>query len=82
MYEAGPEITTVGAGISVWPRTWDVMRWLVMYDDLAREAVKAGSGSENGELSVYLHGSECAPRNLTICVRRNGVCVPKVGLAA
>ena len=55
MYEAGPEITTVGAGISVWPRTWDVMRWLGMYDDLAREAVKAGSGRENGELSAYLH---------------------------
>ncbi|KAI8984807.1 hypothetical protein BD414DRAFT_515518 [Trametes punicea] len=40
LYEAGPEITTVGAGISVWPRTWDVMRRLGLYEELAAQSVQ------------------------------------------
>lgn len=39
MYEAGSEITTVGAGISVWARTWTIMRALGIYDDLASSAI-------------------------------------------
>ncbi|KAH9929891.1 uncharacterized protein BXZ73DRAFT_101954 [Epithele typhae] len=40
IYESGPEITTVGAGISVWPRTWAIMRRLGLHDELMQEAVK------------------------------------------
>ena len=39
LYESGPEITTVGAGISVWARTWAIMRALGLYEELANEAV-------------------------------------------
>ncbi|KAI0637469.1 hypothetical protein C8Q77DRAFT_1086146 [Trametes polyzona] len=46
IYESGPEITTVGAGISVWPRTWAVMRALGLYEDLARASVQP---LENGD---------------------------------
>ena len=52
LYESGPEITTVGAGISVWPRTWAVMRALGLYDELANEAVKE-AGGEDGDLRAY-----------------------------
>ena len=52
LYESGPEITTVGAGISVWPRTWAVMRALGLYDELASEAVKE-AGREGGDLRMY-----------------------------
>lgn len=53
MYEAGPEITTVGAGISVWPRTWVIMRELGLYDELASEAVKANDSSGGEHLSEF-----------------------------
>ncbi|RDX48424.1 FAD/NAD(P)-binding domain-containing protein [Lentinus brumalis] len=47
LYEGGSEITTVGAGISVWARTWAIMRQLGIYDQLAGEAVRqAPSGAE------------------------------------
>ncbi|OSD01849.1 FAD/NAD(P)-binding domain-containing protein [Trametes coccinea BRFM310] len=48
MYESGPEITTVGAGISVWPRTWDVMRHLELFEQLAEQSVQP-PGRQNGE---------------------------------
>ncbi|KAI1794422.1 hypothetical protein LXA43DRAFT_1059245 [Ganoderma leucocontextum] len=51
LYESGPEITTVGAGISVWPRTWAVMRALGLYDQLASEAVKTANGGD-GDLQT------------------------------
>ncbi|KAM5530281.1 hypothetical protein V8D89_016060 [Ganoderma adspersum] len=51
LYESGPEITTVGAGISVWPRTWAVMRALGLYDQLASEAVKE-AGGKDGDLQT------------------------------
>ena len=51
LYESGPEITTVGAGISVWPRTWAVMRALGLYDQLASQEVKAAD-AEDGALSM------------------------------
>ncbi|RPD54127.1 FAD/NAD(P)-binding domain-containing protein [Lentinus tigrinus ALCF2SS1-7] len=50
MYEAGPEITTVGAGISVWPRTWVIVRELGLYDELASEAVKSNDSSGGDQL--------------------------------
>ena len=46
LYESGPEITTAGAGISVWPRTWAVMRALGLYDQMASEAVKEAGAKE------------------------------------
>lgn len=49
LYESGPEITTVGAGISVWPRTWAVMRALGLYDDLSRASVQALGGGQGGK---------------------------------
>ena len=52
LYESGPEITTVGAGISVWPRTWEVMRALGLYDQLASEAVKE-AGGRDGDLRTW-----------------------------
>lgn len=45
IYEGDPEVRTAGAGITVWPRTWAVMRQLGLYDDLARVAVQSGAGS-------------------------------------
>ncbi|KAI0773492.1 hypothetical protein C8Q74DRAFT_1368087 [Fomes fomentarius] len=63
MYEAGSEITTVGAGISVWARTWTIMRALGIYDDLASSAV--GHSDEKREKdhndfgpAVYLRKSD------------------------
>ena len=47
LYEAGPEITTVGAGISVWPRTWEIMRELGLYEDLAAQSVRTGAGTKD-----------------------------------
>ena len=55
MYEAGSEITTVGAGISVWARTWDTMRQLGLYEELGQQAVRdqkkdgGGASDANGE---------------------------------
>lgn len=40
IYEAGPEITTVGAGISVWRRTWEVMKMLGLDEELANKAIE------------------------------------------
>ncbi|CDO69443.1 hypothetical protein BN946_scf184817.g3 [Trametes cinnabarina] len=48
MYESGPEITTVGAGISVWPRTWGIMRRLGLYEQLAAQSVQP-PGEDGGE---------------------------------
>ena len=56
LYEAGPEITTVGAGISVWPRTWEVMRYLGLYDELAEAAVEShGTGNDDQLSTSSLH---------------------------
>lgn len=51
MYEANAEITTVGAGISVWPRTWEVMQYLGLYEELEMEAVKERGRESDGEMS-------------------------------
>ncbi|KAI0701522.1 hypothetical protein C8T65DRAFT_831244 [Cerioporus squamosus] len=40
LYEAGPEITTVGAGISVWARTWAIMRELGIYEQLSGKVAR------------------------------------------
>ena len=47
IYEADAEVRTVGAGITVWPRTWSVMRHLGLYEELSRVAVQASGGSAN-----------------------------------
>ncbi len=51
LYEGGSEITTVGAGISVWARTWAVMRQLGIYDQLAGEAVRQEPSGAEGQLA-------------------------------
>ncbi|KAI9061056.1 FAD/NAD-P-binding domain-containing protein [Trametes sanguinea] len=43
IYEADSEVRTAGAGITVWPRTWDVMRQLGLYDALSAVAVKSST---------------------------------------
>ncbi|OSD06303.1 FAD/NAD-P-binding domain-containing protein [Trametes coccinea BRFM310] len=48
IYEADSEVRTAGAGITVWPRTWDVMRELGLYDALSAVAVKSSSTSTSG----------------------------------
>ncbi|KAH9902771.1 hypothetical protein C8Q73DRAFT_750108 [Cubamyces lactineus] len=40
IYEADPEVRTAGAGITIWPRTWTVMRHLGLYDAMSKLAVK------------------------------------------
>ncbi|KAI0787948.1 FAD/NAD-P-binding domain-containing protein [Fomes fomentarius] len=46
IYEADKEVRTVGAGITVWPRTWAVMRHLDLYEDLSRVAVQPESSGK------------------------------------
>ncbi|KAI0352415.1 FAD/NAD(P)-binding domain-containing protein [Trametes cingulata] len=60
LYEAGPEITTVGAGISVWPRTWSVMRHLDLYEQLSRASVQS-LGNEGDDLkpAFIFRKSDC-----------------------
>ena len=41
IYEGDPEVRSVGAGITVWPRTWNVMQHLGLREDLSRVTVKA-----------------------------------------
>lgn len=53
IYEGDPELRTVGAGITVWPRTWGVMRHLGVRDDLSRVTVQTSSqtpGSQADDL--------------------------------
>ncbi|KZT25301.1 FAD/NAD(P)-binding domain-containing protein [Neolentinus lepideus HHB14362 ss-1] len=40
MYEAASEITTVGAGISVWKRTWTILKDLGLDIELAKKAIE------------------------------------------
>ena len=50
IYEADPEVRTAGAGITIWPRTWTVMRHLGLYDAMSKIAVK-GEQVNQGERS-------------------------------
>lgn len=34
LYEAAPELAEIGAGINVWPRTWEVLKKLGLEDVL------------------------------------------------
>ncbi|KAI0666040.1 hypothetical protein C8Q78DRAFT_995036 [Trametes maxima] len=67
MYEAGTEITTVGAGISVWPRTWAVMRHLGLYEQLAQASVQApgtgGNGAEPKMKPAFVFRKSDVPRD-------------------
>jgi len=40
IFEAGPIITTIGAGITFYARTLDIMKELGLYDDIVKMAVK------------------------------------------
>ena len=59
IYEADPEVRTVGAGITVWPRTWDVMRHLSLYDQLQDVSVGASQTTSDslGFSECMLHPS-------------------------
>lgn len=50
LYEAGPGITTTGAGITVWTRTWQVMRMLGFEEELAKAAVEPPSEGESTDM--------------------------------
>lgn len=45
IFEAGPAITTVGAGISFFGRTMDIMEEMGLYDELVQMAI--GPPKEN-----------------------------------
>jgi salicylate hydroxylase len=34
LYEQAAQITEIGAGITVWPRTWDILKSLDLEEDL------------------------------------------------
>ncbi|GBE78862.1 6-methylsalicylic acid decarboxylase atA [Sparassis crispa] len=46
LYEAATEISTVGAGISVWPRTWRILELLGLRDQVARASVEPPTAKE------------------------------------
>lgn len=53
IFEAGPTITTIGAGIGFFERTMDIMKELGLYDELIKMAVEPPQ--ENiGLLSFHL----------------------------
>ena len=57
IFEADPEVRTVGAGITVWPRTWTVMRHLGLYEQLSEVTVQragAAPNEDSTELSQYI----------------------------
>jgi len=51
IFEAGPTITTIGAGIGFFGRTMDILKELGLYDELAKMAV--GPPKENTGLSSF-----------------------------
>ena len=56
IFEADPEVRTVGAGITVWPRTWTVMRHLGLYEQLSEVTVQRAGvvpNEDTTELSEY-----------------------------
>ena len=69
MYESGTEITTVGAGITVWPRTWAIMRALGMYEDLSNEAVKMVESKGGNSIDVGNGGGRDEPSMLFLLIR-------------
>ena len=34
IYESAEELNEIGAGVGVWPRTWEILRMLGLEDDL------------------------------------------------
>ncbi|KAH9911018.1 uncharacterized protein BXZ73DRAFT_108300 [Epithele typhae] len=59
MYGSGPEITTLGVGISFWPWTWEIMLRLGLHDELMQEAVKSkGHMKDQGEGSKHQAGGD------------------------
>ena len=38
IYESTPELTEVGAGVGVWPRVWEILRYLGLEDSLKQKA--------------------------------------------
>ncbi|KAI0360165.1 FAD/NAD(P)-binding domain-containing protein [Trametes cingulata] len=49
IYEADAEVRTVGAGITIWPRTWAIMRELGLYDALWSVTVQGSGESLDGK---------------------------------
>ena len=43
LYEAHAEIATVGAGISVWPRSWRAFQLMGLYNEMTKACVRPPS---------------------------------------
>ncbi|KAI0368760.1 FAD/NAD-P-binding domain-containing protein [Pilatotrama ljubarskyi] len=52
IYEADPEVRTVGAGITIWPRTWAIMRDLGLYDALLSVTARGLGENPNGDTEL------------------------------
>lgn len=63
VYEARPEITTFGAGLSVWQRTWRVMQLLGMEQELSDASVRPPSKGLGERHALLL----CDHRSLAAC---------------
>ncbi|RPD61069.1 FAD/NAD-P-binding domain-containing protein [Lentinus tigrinus ALCF2SS1-6] len=53
IYEGDTEVRTAGAGITIWTRTWGVMRHLGVHEDLARVAVRAAGEAPGSQSDEY-----------------------------
>lgn len=47
IYESAPEIGTVGAGLAVWKRTWDIMCQLQLDAEMDRRSLSHPSEGES-----------------------------------
>lgn len=57
LYEAHDTIKTAGAGITLWPRTMEIMKELGMHEEMSRILTKPPSSSHGlfRELELQLH---------------------------
>lgn len=50
IYESAPEIGTVGAGLAVWRRTWDIMCKLGLDTEMVKRSLAHPSEGESNSL--------------------------------
>lgn len=63
LYEAAPEIATVGAGITIWPRTWRITNMLGLGEAVAR--VSADPLTDEQRMAFAYKKSDRPPDNYT-----------------
>ena len=51
IYESARELTEVGAGVAMWPRIWEIVRYLGLEDELLEIS---GAGRSGGQCSSAL----------------------------